>query len=68
MSQSENGNLQYEIYFPLDSDDDICLIEKWETEEDILAHQKSLHFAILGELKEKYVDKVEIQKYWIEQQ
>lgn len=67
MSKAEEGNLQYDIYFPLDSDDDICLIEKWEFQKNIDAHKKTLHYAILDELKEKYVMRIELEKYWIEQ-
>lgn len=67
MSQSEAGNIEYDMFFPMDSDDDICIIEKWETEESIEAHRKTLHYAILNELKEKYVNKVEIKKYWVEE-
>lgn len=67
MSHSEEGNIEYDIYFPLDSDDDVCLIEKWEAMENIEAHHKSLHYAILNELKEKYVHKIKISKYWAEE-
>lgn len=67
MSQSEIGNIEYNMFFPMDSDDDICILEKWESMENIEAHHKTLHYAILNELKEKYVEKVEIKKYWIEE-
>lgn len=67
MSQAEKGNLEYSIFFPNDSDDDVCLIEKWEAMEDIEAHHKTLHYAILNELKEKYVKKIVIKKYWAEE-
>lgn len=67
MSQSEKGNLEYSLFFPLDSDDDICIDEKWETKEDIEAHKKSLHFAILNELNEKYVKNFEVKTFWLEE-
>jgi len=67
MSQSEEGNLEYEIYFPQHSDDDICLLEKWKDLESQQKHRETLHYAILSELKAKYVTKVEIKKYWIEE-
>ena len=63
----ESGNIEYVMFFPMDSDDDICILEKWESKENIEAHQKTLHYAILNELKEKYVEKVEIKKYWVEE-
>ena len=64
---AEVGNIEYCMFFPMDSDDDICILEKWESKENIEAHQKTLHYAILNELKEKYVEKVEIKKYWVEE-
>lgn len=67
MSRAEAGNIEYCMFFPMDSDDDICILEKWESKENIEAHQKTLHYAILNELKEKYVEKVEIKKYWVEE-
>lgn len=67
MSQSEEGNIEYSVFFPLDSDNDVCIIEKWESLDNIEAHKKTLHYAILNELKEKYVTKVELAKFWAEE-
>lgn len=66
-SHSEDGNIEYEMYLPLDSDDDICLLEKWKDAESLKQHEQTLHYAILSELKSKFVDKVEIKKYWIQE-
>ncbi len=65
-SKSEEGNIEYELYLPLDSDDDICLLEKWESIESQKQHLQTLHYAILCELKAKYVVKTEIKKGWLE--
>ena len=65
-SSSEEGNLEYELYLPLDSDDDICILEKWKDEASQLAHLETLHYAILSELKLKYVEKTDIQQFWIQ--
>ncbi|MBQ0050707.1 MAG: antibiotic biosynthesis monooxygenase [Treponema sp.] len=66
-SRSEDGNLEYEIYLPLDSDDDVCILEKWKDTESQKQHMQTLHYAILSELKAKYVKKVEIKKAWLEE-
>jgi len=66
-SRSEDGNIDYELYLPLDSDDDICLLEKWKDEEARKFHEQTLHYAILAELKAKYVKKTAIKKYWLEE-
>ena len=42
MSRAEAGNIEYCMFFPMDSDDDICILEKWESKENIEAHQKTL--------------------------
>ncbi len=65
-SRSEAGNIEYEIYLPLDSDDDVCLLEKWDNEESFKKHMRSLHYVILSELKTKFVVKAEVKKYWLE--
>lgn len=67
MSQAEIGNIEYDIFFPMDNEDDICIIEKWETTEAIEAHHRTLHYAILNELKEKYATKVEVKKFWVDE-
>lgn len=66
-SRSEEGNLEYDIYFALDDENTVCLFEKWRDEEAQSKHRETLHYAILSELKAKYVNKVEIQRYWMEQ-
>ena len=66
MSQSEIGNVEYEIYMPHDSENDVCLLEKWIDEKSFELHQHTLHYAILCELKDKFVKKTIIKKYWIE--
>lgn len=66
-SNAEDGNIEYELYLPLDSDDDICILEKWIDQESQRAHFETLHYAILSELKAKYVEKTDIQQFWIEE-
>lgn len=66
MTQSEIGNVEYEIYFPHDSKNEICLLEKWVDEKSFEIHQHTLHYAILCELKDKYVKRTDLKKYWIE--
>lgn len=65
MSLSEEGNIDYEIYLPQDSANDICIMEKWESIQAQEKHMQTLHYAILAELKSKYVRKIEIKKYWL---
>lgn len=65
MSMAEEGNIEYEILLPHNYENEIYILEKWENPECLEKHKHSLHYAILGELKAKYVSRVEIQKYWL---
>lgn len=67
LSKSEEGNLEYEIYKPFDSEDDICLTEVWKNAESQRQHHQTLHYAILSELKAKYVKKIEIKTGYFEE-
>lgn len=64
-SQAEEGNIEYEIFMPLDNESDICLFEKWQDEAAEKKHTQTLHYAILSELKTKYVKKSIVQKFWL---
>ena len=62
MSKSEEGCIRYEYSFGVE-DDELILIEIWRDAEAIDFHKNSEHFAKLGELKAKYVDSTEFEKY-----
>lgn len=64
-SRNEKGNLKYDYYIPLDSDDEICLIELWENSQAQLEHKTLPHFQKLGELKELYVENTDITIYQV---
>ena len=64
-SRKEKGNLKYDYYIPLDSDDEVCLIELWENPQAQLEHKTLSHFQKLGELKEMYVENTVITTYYL---
>lgn len=68
-TRAEKGCIRYEYFFPavtlfdngvleqktgLPVEAEMLLWEEWETREDQAAHCKTPHFAIFGQLKEKY--------------
>lgn len=65
MSMTEEGNIEYELYMPQDSRNEVCIFEKWESLAAQEKHTRTLHYAILCELKAKYVKKTDIKKYWL---
>ena len=53
--RAENGNLRYEYYLPLESDDEtVLLIDSWENQEAIDVHHASPMMKIIAELRDKY--------------
>ena len=62
-SKKETGNLKYDYYYPLDSANDICLLEIWKNKEEQKKHSATSHYQLLTELKKEYVLDVKIQCY-----
>ena len=53
-SREEAGNLRYDYFFSADRENEILLVEKWESPEAQKEHSTFLHFAELGQIKAKY--------------
>ena len=64
-SRSEEGNIKYDYYTPVDGSDDLLLLEKWRDEEALAAHGRQPHFIRLGELKKEFVLDTIIEKFEI---
>ena len=64
-SRSEEGNIKYDYYTPVDGVDDLLLLEKWSDADALAAHGKQPHFARLGELKKEFVIDTIIEKFEI---
>lgn len=62
-SRVEPGNKQYDYFIPVDDANTVLLLEKWESEEAQKIHTATENFKRLGEIKAKYVESVEIEKY-----
>ena len=53
-SRQDEGSLQYDYFFSADKENEILLLERWESKELQEKHGQQPHFAELGKLKEKY--------------
>lgn len=62
-SRGEDGNSKYEYYLPLDSSDDLLLVEKWRDADALAAHGRQPHYARLGQLKPEYVIDTCIERF-----
>ena len=60
--RKEAGNRQYDYYLPVNSSNELLLIEKWEDADALAVHGKQPHFARIGELKAEYVEKTDIER------
>ena len=61
--RSEEGNLRYEYFFPIDDSETVLLIAKWKDEEALDLHHKSEMMQEIAELREKYNLKMKVEKY-----
>jgi len=62
-SRSGKGCHMYDYFFSGDREDEMVLIEKWETEEDLQAHQSTDLFKKLPEIKAPYKIEVKFERY-----
>ena len=62
-SRSEAGNIKYDYYLPVDSGDELLLVEKWQDADALAAHGRQPHFLRLGALKAEYVSETVIEKF-----
>ena len=66
LSKAEPGNIKYEYFYPVDSEDQLFLIEIWKDDAAFSIHINTEHFMKLQSLKEEYVSDVSIEKYTID--
>lgn len=61
--RSEEGNLRYEYFFPLDDEETVLLIDCWESQEALDFHHKTEMMKEIANLREKYNLKMKVEKY-----
>lgn len=52
--RAESGNKKYEYFFPMDDEETVLLIDKWENQEALDKHHKSPMMKEIADLREKY--------------
>ena len=50
----EKGNQKYEYFFPMDDEETVLLIDRWESQEALDAHHRSPMMKEIAELRDKY--------------
>ena len=64
--RKEEGCLQYDYFLPVDSPDQVLLVEKWTGPEAQKAHTAQPHMKKLARLKERWVQDVFLERYELE--
>ena len=52
--RNEEGNLKYEYFFPMDDEETVLLIDRWENEEVLDKHHKTEMMKEIARLRDKY--------------
>ena len=61
--RAQKGNIRYEYYQSLEREDEILLVDIWESQEALDIHHQSPMMAEIMQLREKYDVKMEVHKY-----
>ncbi len=63
--RNENGNLQYDYFYPIDDNETVLLIDRWQDEESLNKHHKSEMMKEIASLRLKYKLHMKVFKYQI---
>ena len=61
--RAEDGNLRYEYFFPMDDNETVLLIDRWENQEALNRHHKSAMMGEIAKLRDKYGLKLNVERY-----
>lgn len=61
--RSEEGNLRYEYFFPMEDRETVLLIDSWKDQNSIDAHHASPMMTKITELREKYDLHMKVERY-----
>lgn len=61
--RSEEGNLRYEYFFPMDDTETILLIDCWKDQHALDIHHKSEMMSKIAELRKKYNLRMRVERY-----
>lgn len=61
--RSENGNLKYEYFYPMDDTETVLLIDSWNDQDALDKHHATPMMQRIIELREKYDLHMEVERY-----
>lgn len=64
-SKQEPGNIRYDYFYPVDSEDQLLLMEIWTDDEALAFHAQTDHYKQLQTIKGDYLISASIEKFYI---
>ena len=61
--RAEKGNQKYEYFFPMDDEETVLLIDRWESQEALDEHHKSPMMKEIAELRDKYKLHMRVEQF-----
>ena len=61
--RSEEGNLRYEYFFPMEDPETLLLIDSWRDQEALDGHHVSTVMARIAKLRDKYDLHMRVERY-----
>lgn len=63
LTRQEAGNRTYRYFRPVDAENQLFLVEEWESQEALDAHKETSHYRRWMEAKKEYVSQTEVREY-----
>lgn len=61
--RAEEGNIGYEYFFPMDDEETVLLIDRWQEQRALDIHHASPMMSKISELREKYDLHMKVERY-----
>ena len=61
--RSENGNIRYDYFFPMDDNETVLLIDSWNDQHSLDLHHASSMMKKIIKLREKYDLHMKVERY-----
>lgn len=61
--RAEDGNIQYEYFFPMDDEETVLLIDSWKDQQSLDIHHDSTMMTKIIKLREKYDLHMKVERY-----
>ena len=61
--RAEEGNIGYEYFFPMEDEETVLLIDRWQEQRALDIHHASPMMSKISELREKYDLHMKVERY-----